>query len=68
MGVIGLIMLFVRATREHGVRYRANSVVPIQVHANNHGVCIPHRIPRVWEQQGVKQEEEADTRAIAKEE
>ena len=29
-----------------------------------HEVCIPHRIPRAWEQQ----EEEADTRIIAKEE
>ena len=30
-----------------------------------HGVCIPHRIPRVWEQQEyVKQEEEADTRIM----
>ena len=29
-----------------------------------HGMYIPHRIPRAWEQQ----EDEADTRIIAKEE
>ena len=30
-----------------------------------HEVCIPHSIPRAWEQQGWKQEQGADTSVIA---
>ena len=32
-----------------------------------HGVCIPHRIPHAWEQQGCRKKEETDTIIIINE-
>ena len=44
-------------------KYKGPSSIDCRERESIHGVCIPHRIPRVW----VKQEEEADTRKIVKE-